>query len=270
MIIDTHAHLDYSDFDVDREEVLQRAFEAGVKEIISIGTNAITSERAVRLAQQKPQVWATVGIHPTEVEEAQEGDLETIEKLAQEKRIVALGEIGLDYHHLPGKGLSEEEAALLIQKNKIKQEFYFRAQLDLAAKHQFNVVIHQRDSWEDTLRVLKEYTGKVRGVYHCFGGTYEQALEVIELGHLVSFTGIVTFKNALQVQETVQKLSLNQFMVETDCPYLAPVPHRGKRCEPAYTRLVAEKIAALRNESFEKIAESTTETARNFFRFSVR
>jgi TatD DNase family protein len=127
-------------------------------------------------------------------------------------------------------------------------------------------VIHQRSAWDDTLDILKPYTGKLRGVFHCFGNTLEQAQELLELGHLVSFTGIVTFKNASLVRDVVAALPLDQFMVETDCPYLAPVPHRGKRCEPAYTRFVAEKIAEVRNCSLQEIAKATTKTAESFFR----
>ncbi len=138
----------------------------------------------------------------------------------------------------------------------------------MTAELGLNAVIHQRDSWDDTLMILREFTGKVRGVFHCFGGTLEQAQEVISLGHLVSFTGIVTFKNARQVQATAQDIAPDQFMVETDCPYLAPTPDRGKRCEPAHTRNVAEKIAQLRDASLEEIATRTTETARQFFKFA--
>jgi TatD DNase family protein len=145
----------------------------------------------------------------------------------------------------------------------------FRAQLDLAAEFGLNVVIHQRDAWDDTLEILKPYTGKVRGVFHCFGNRPDQAAEVIAMGHLVSFTGIVTFKNAALVQETAAALPSDAFMVETDCPYLAPVPNRGKRCEPAYTRLVAEKIAELRGCPLEHVAQATTATAERFFRLNA-
>ena len=261
MLIDTHAHLDYSDFDDDRAQILLRAAERGVTEIISIGTRVDSSMRAVELAENFPNVWATVGIHPGEVDEAPDDAVERMRALAQSRRVVALGEIGLDYHHLP----EGEEA---IAKNKARQAELFRAQLALAIELGLNTVIHQRDSWDDTLAILKEFTGRVRGVFHCFGGTLEQAREVIALGHLVSFTGIVTFKNARQVQATAQDVPFDQFMVETDCPYLAPVPDRGKRCEPAHTRIVAEHIAKLRGVSVEEIGARTTATARGFFKFA--
>jgi TatD DNase family protein len=260
MLIDTHAHLDYSDYDDDRAQVISRAAEAGVTEIISIGTRIDSSTRAVELAENFPNIWATVGIHPCEVVEAPDDAMERLRALAQSSRVVAIGEIGLDYHHLP-------ENPAEVEPNKARQAALFRMQLELCVELGLNAVIHQRDSWEDVLKILREFTGRVRGVFHCFGGTLEQANEVIALGHLVSFTGIVTFKNARLVQATAQSVAFDQFMVETDCPYLAPVPDRGKRCEPAHTRNVAEQIAKLRGVSVEEIAARTTETARGFFRF---
>jgi TatD DNase family protein len=260
MLIDTHAHLDYTDFEPDRAEVIARAAEAGVTEIISIGTRIDSSTRAVELAENFPNIRATVGIHPCEADSAPDDAVERLRRLAQSRRVVAIGEIGLDYHHPP-----EDPAAL--PAHRARQVELFRQQLGLAVELGLNAVIHQRDSWDDTLAILREYTGRVRGVFHCFGGTPEQAREVIALGHLVSFTGIVTFKNARQVQETARALEPDAFMVETDCPYLAPAPDRGKRCEPAHTRRVAEQIARLRGEPLGEIAARTTETARRFFAF---
>jgi TatD DNase family protein len=261
MLIDTHAHLDYSDYDPDRAEVIARATEAGVTEIISIGTRIDSSARAVELAENFPNIWATVGIHPCEVDEAPEDAVERLRALAQSSRVAAVGEIGLDYHRLP-------ETPAEAEANKERQANFFRQQLELTAELGLNAVIHQRDSWDDTLKILSDFTGKVRGVFHCFGGTIEQAREVIALGHLVSFTGIVTFKNARQVQAAARDVAFDQFMVETDCPYLAPAPDRGKRCEPAHTRRVAEQIAQLRGVRLEEIATRTTETARKFFKFT--
>jgi len=260
MLIDTHAHLDYPDYDPDRSEVIARATDAGVTEIISIGTRIDSSTRAVELAENFPNIWATVGIHPGEADNAPDDAVELLRALAQSKRVVAIGEIGLDYHHLPEN--PAEIAAL-----KERQARLFCEQLDLTAELGLNAVIHQRDSWDDTLAILRGYTGRVRGVFHCFGGTLEQAREVLALGHLVSFTGIVTFKNARQVQATAQDIDAAGFMVETDCPYLAPTPDRGKRCEPAHTRRVAEQIAQLRGVSVDEIGAHTTQTAREFFRF---
>jgi TatD DNase family protein len=261
MLIDTHAHLDYSDFDEDRAQVISRAADAGVTEIISIGTRLDSSARAVELAENFPNIWATAGIHPIDVHEAPDDAIERLRALAKSPRVVALGEIGLDYHHLP-------ESPDKIAETKRRQADLFRAQLALAVELGLNAVIHQRDSWDDTLTILREFTGRARGVFHCFGGTLEQAREVIALGHIVSFTGIVTFKNARQAHATAQEVAFDQFMVETDCPYLAPVPDRGKRCEPAHTRTVADMIAKLRGVSVEEIAARTTATAREFFRFA--
>jgi TatD DNase family protein len=230
-------------------------------EIISIGTRIDSSAHAVELAENFPNIWATVGIHPGEVEGAPDDAVERLRLLAQSSRVVAVGEIGLDYHRLP-ENPAEAEA------NKQRQADLFRRQLELTAELGLNAVIHQRDSWDDTLKILSDFTGKVRGVFHCFGGTLEQARDVIALGHLVSFTGIVTFKNARQVQATAQGVAFDRFMVETDCPYLAPAPDRGKRCEPAHTRRIAEQIAQLRGVTLEEIAARTTETAREFFKFA--
>lgn len=283
-LIDTHAHLDYTDFDADRAQILSRAAEAGVTEIISIGTTLESSARAVELAENFPNVWATVGIHPSEAATAPDNFIDTLRQLAASPRVVALGEIGLDYHHLPGEKIAAKPgdvfaatvaedpttltARIADDDYKNRQAIVFREQLDLAVELNLNVVIHQRDSWQDTLAILDDYTGKLHGVFHCFGGTPDQARQLLSMGHLVSFTGIVTFKNARDAQATAQSLPLDQFMVETDCPYLAPVPHRGKRCEPAHTRLVAEKIASLRGIPLEDVAHATTATARRFFNFS--
>jgi TatD DNase family protein len=284
-LIETHAHLDYPDFAKDLEEVLHRASDAGVTRIITIGTSIESSRRAVDLAEKYANVFAVIGVHPTYAAEAEEDVMTPLRELAKSPRVVALGETGLDYHHLPTKeaamqkkvqvfaralqGETEEEIEASIHDGAYKahQASLFQQQLDLAAELGLNVVIHQRDAWEDTLEILEPYTDKVRGVFHCFGGTLEHANEVLDRDHLVSFTGIVTFKNGAMVREVAARVPLWKFMVETDCPYLAPVPFRGKRCEPAHTRLVAESIATAREISLQELAEATTETAEKFFRF---
>jgi len=286
MLIETHAHLDYPDFANDFEDVLRRANEAGVTRIITIGTSIESSQRAVDLAEKYSNIYAVIGVHPTYAEQAEENVMTPLREFAKSRRVVAIGETGLDYHHLPSveaakgkkvqvfaralQGETEEEieANILDGAYKSKQASLFEQQLDLAVELGLNVVIHQRDAWADTLEIMKPYTGKLRGVFHCFGGTFEQANEVVDLDHLVSFTGIVTFKNGANVREVAAKVPFWKFMVETDCPYLAPVPFRGKRCEPAHTRIVAETIAAARSVPLQEIAEATTETAENFFRFS--
>jgi TatD DNase family protein len=286
MLIETHAHLDYPDFANDFDDVLRRATEAGVTRILTIGTSVESSRRAVDLAEKYPNIFAVIGVHPTYVDETAEDVITPLRELAKNPRVVALGETGLDYHQLPSAKVAKEKQVQVFSRAlqsetdeeleaqihdgayKSKQSSLFEQQLDLAVELGLNVVIHQRDAWDDTLEIMRPYSGKVRGVFHCFGGTREQANEVLDLDHLVSFTGIVTFKNGANVREVAAQIPLWKFMVETDCPYLAPVPFRGKRCEPAHTRLVAESIAAARGVSLEEIAEATTETAEKFFRFS--
>ena len=285
MLIETHAHLDYPDFVPDFHDVLQRATDAGVTRIITIGTSLESSRRAIALAEKFPNVYAVIGVHPTTADEAGEDVITPLRELAKSPRVVAIGETGLDYHHLPSVDLATERKAQVFAKAlrssteeeieadlhdgayKSKQASLFEQQLDLAAELGLNVVIHQRDAWDDTLEIIRPYSDKLRGVFHCFIGTRAQADEVLALGHLVSFTGIVTFKNGATVRELAAQLSLGDFMVETDCPYLAPVPFRGKRCEPAHTRLVADSIATGRGISTEELARATTQTAENFFRF---
>jgi len=266
MLTDTHAHLDYPEFQPDFAEVLRRAEEAGVTRLISIGTSLASSRRALAIAESDPRVYAVAGVHPTSVGDAPEDVTEGLHALARHPRVVAIGEAGLDYHRLPSQ--TGEPAAMSDDAYKKAQERLFRQQLEVAAKLGLNLVVHQRDAWEDTLRILKDYTGRVRGVFHCFGGSLEQAQSVIRLGHMISFTGIVTFKNAPLVHDCASRIGADEFMVETDCPYLAPVPHRGKRCEPAYTRLVAERIATLREATLEQVAAYTTDNANLFFRFN--
>jgi len=280
MLTDTHAHLDYPDFANDIEGVLQRAKEAGVHRIITIGTGIESSRRAVALAEKYAEVFAVVGLHPTNVQEESSGWLDVLRGLASHPKVAAIGETGLDYRHLPSENLSsspalsalqaelteDTEAAIVDGSYMAAQAEAFSAQLDLACELGLNVVIHQRDAWDDTLKILKPYTGRLRGVFHCFGNTPDQAREILAMGHLVSFTGIITFKNAALVREVAAFVPEDAFMVETDCPYLAPVPFRGQRCEPAHTRLVAEKIAEVRGASLESICSATEKTAAGFFK----
>jgi len=286
MLIETHAHLDYPDFANDLDDVLRRATEAGVTRIITIGTSLESSRRAIDVAEKHSNIYAVIGVHPTYAEEAEVDVITRLRELANSRRVVGIGETGMDYHHLPSveaakeknvqvfarafQGETEEEIEANIQDGayKSRQASLFQQQLDLAAELGLNVVIHQRDAWDDTLEILKPYTEKLRGVFHCFGGSLEQANQVIDLDHLVSFTGIVTFKNGVGVRDVAAQIPLWKFIVETDCPYLAPVPFRGKRSEPAHTRIVAETIAAARGILLEEVAEATTETAERFFRFN--
>jgi len=283
VLIDTHAHLDYPDFAGDFDAILARATEAGVTRIITIGTGIASSRRAVELAEKYAQVFAVVGVHPTNVQDEPDDFLSALRELAQHPKVAAIGETGLDYHRLPSEAKAQSSPAMLALQAEVVEDIEaavmdgayrnaqgdaFRMQLDLAAELGLNIVIHQRDAWDDTLAILKDYTGRLRGVYHCFGNQPDQAAEILALNHLVSFTGLVTFKNAALARQTATKIPAGTFMVETDCPYLAPEPFRGKRCEPAHTRLVAEKVAALRGITLEALAAETTATAESFFRLS--
>ncbi len=285
MLTDTHAHLDFPEFAGQLDAVIARAAEAGVHRIITIGIDRESCRKSVAIAEKHDNVYAVVGLHPCNVlDEGAMDFLEELPALAKHPKVVAIGETGMDYHHLPSRGLAgrkEESVFTALQSGtaeslqagiadgamKSTQAEAFKAQLDLAVELGLNVVIHQRDAWPDTLDLLRPYTGKLRGVFHCFGGSPESAAEIAAMGHLVSFTGIVTFKNATLVQETAKSVSSDGYMVETDCPYLAPVPFRGKTCEPAHANLTAEKIAELRGESAAQVAAETERTAHSFFKF---
>jgi TatD DNase family protein len=287
MLVDTHAHLDYPDFASDLDEVLRRAVEAGVTRVITIGTTIESSRRAIALADKYPNIYAVVGVHPSADDPAIGDDVITpLRELAKHPRVVAIGETGLDYHYLPSvlaakdkkvqvfanalQAETEEQIDASIQDGayKARQAGWFEQQLDLAAELGLNVVIHQRDAWRDTLQILQPYAGKLRGVFHCFAGTQEEADEVLASGHLISFTGIVTFKSGRAVRQIAAEIPLVKFMIETDCPYLAPEPYRGKRCEPAHARIVAEWIAGARGIPLQELAEATTRMAEEFFRFA--
>ena len=257
MLTDTHAHLDHPEFQADFPGVLARADTADVKRLICIGTGIESSLAAIRLSEKWPQVWAVTGVHPNHVPNERPDFLPTLRELAANRRVVAIGETGLDFFRLA----KDDDAG------RAAQAAAFRTQLNLAAELGLPVVIHERDAWDDTLAILREYTGRVRAVFHCFGKSPDHAREVLALGHLVSFTGIVTFKNAPDAQASAASIPLDSFMVETDCPYLAPVPHRGKKCEPAFVRHTAGHIAALRGIPVSELAAATEATADRFFRF---
>ena len=285
MLTDTHAHLDFPEFEGQLDAVIARAGEAGVHRIITIGIDRASCRKSLAIAEKYDNVYAVVGLHPCNVlDEGAMDFLAELPALARHPKVVAIGETGMDYHHLPSRELAKRDkgvfgalqagtaeatqAEIADGAMKSAQVEAFRAQLDLAVELGRNVVIHQRDAWEDTLDLLRPYTGKVRGVFHCFGGSPEAAAEIASMGHLVSFTGIVTFKNAALVQETARSVASDRYMVETDCPYLAPVPFRGKTCEPAHVKFTAEKIAGLRGEPLDKVSADTEQTADRFFKFA--
>ena len=275
---DTHAHLDYPDYAKDLPEVIERARAAGITRIISIGTDPDSSRRAIALAERFPGVFAAVGWHPSNAHEAPDDIRTALRELVKHPKVVAIGETGLDYHHLPSEkpdswssrfSVSEDKLKLELQqadaRYKQKQAEIFRQQLEMAAEAGLNCVIHQRNSFDDTLAQLRPFAGKVRGVFHCFGENADRMRQVLGIGSLVSFTGIATFKNGQNVRDTIAATPPDRFMLETDCPYLAPVPYRGKRCEPAYVKEISEIAAQVRGCSLEELSAATCRTAAEFF-----
>ncbi len=260
---DTHAHLDYPDYAADLPQVIERAKAAGITRIISIGTDLESSRRAIKLSEDYPGVFAAIGWHPTNVLEAP-GDLRpALREIAGHPRVVAIGETGLDYYRLPSAnpgGTAAEDAAY-----KQKQADIFRQQLEIASEFGLNCIIHQRAALEDTLAQMSSWAGRVRGVFHCFVDDAAAMRRIVDLGSLVSFTGIITFKNGQTVRDTLAATPLDRFMLETDCPYLAPVPYRGKRCEPAYVKEISEVAAGVKGCSLEELSLATCSTAQDFF-----
>jgi TatD DNase family protein len=264
VFFDTHAHLDYPDFAPDFAQMLERAQAAGITRMISIGTDFESSTRAIKLAEQFDCIYAVVGWHPSNASEAPEEIRPAMRELAQHPKVVAIGETGLDYYRLPssrGQGTAADD-----ERYRQKQALIFQQQLEVAAETGLNCVIHQRgDCFEDTLRLMQPFEGRVRGVFHCFADDAAAMQRVLALGSLVSFTGIVTFKNGQNVRATVAATPLGQFMLETDCPYLAPIPYRGKRCEPAYVKEIAATVAQVKGCALEELSAATCGAARQFF-----
>jgi len=253
MLFDTHAHLNDVQFDQDREEVIRRAREEfDVRYILNIGYNKETILTTLDLIEQYDFIYAAVGWHPHDAETCTEKELEWIRSLTKHPKVVAIGEIGLDYyrHYAP----------------KAKQQAIFRKQIQLAREVKLPIVIHNREADADILQILKEErAAEVGGIMHCFTGNIERMKQVVAQNFLIGLGGIVTFKNAASVQEVAKQVPLDALVIETDCPYLAPHPYRGKRNESGYVRLVAEKIAELRGISVEALAASTTENALRLF-----
>jgi len=260
---DTHAHLDYKDFAGDFPDMLERAQAAGINRLISIGTDLESSRRAIALAEAHDCIYAVVGWHPNDAEEAPEDIRPALRQLAGHPKVVALGETGLDYYRLPSTkgGTSAEDEPI-----KRRQAAIFQQHLEVAAETGLNCVIHQRGAcFEDTLAILQPFAAKVRGQFHCFAGTVAQMEQVLAMNSLVSFTGIATFKNGQNVREVIAATPMGKFMLETDCPFLAPAPYRGKRCEPAYVREIAGTVAEVKSCSLAELSEATCGTAHEFF-----
>ena len=254
MIVDTHCHIDTDAFDEDRSEVLIRAKDAQVSRMIVIGAaeSLADCERALTLARAHDHIWASVGIHPHHAKGCDESILSAIERYADDPKVVAIGETGLDYYY----DTSPREA----------QARVFRRFVQMARRLELPLVLHIRDAHEEAKTILREEgQGAVRGVVHCFTGTKEDARDYLDLGLHLGITGIVTFKRAGDLPEVVAEAPLERMLVETDSPYLAPHPHRGKRNEPAFVAKVVEAIAAIRNIPAESVASITTTNAKHLF-----
>ncbi len=261
---DTHAHLDDPASAPEIAAVLGRAREAGIARVVAIATNLDSSRRTIALAEQFPDVMATVGWHPGEALEAPDDIRDELRRLAAHPRVAAIGEAGLDFYRMPGQqpgGTAEDD-----RRYRNKQEAMFQQQLEVASETGLNMVIHQRDSLEAVLEQFQPFAGRIRAVFHCFVGDVPTMERILAMGSLVSFTGIATFKNAQSVRDTIAATPMGSFMLETDSPYLAPVPHRGRRCEPAYVRETAAVIAQVKGCSLQELSEATCATARAFFR----
>ena len=258
-MIDSHTHIDFKEFNDDREEVIKRFFDNGGEKIINVGCDLKSSVRSCELAKNNENIFASAGIHPHDADTVDKNSLEKLEELVRHYKVIAVGEIGLDYF----RNLSSQE----------KQIEAFRLQLELAENHKMPLIIHCRDAYNDLLDILKNYqTSNWQGVIHCFAASWQIAEKFLELGFHIGFTGIITYYkdksklgNEPEIYSVIRNTPLDKILIETDCPYLAPVPERGKRNEPLFVKHVAEKIAHIKNTSFEEIEKMTSENAIKLF-----
>jgi TatD DNase family protein len=251
MLIDSHAHLEMKEFDSDREDVIRRAESEGIDFIVTVGTNLNLSLKAVTLAEKHENIYATIGIHPHDVAKTDNKTLDALKELVHtRKKIVAYGEIGLDYF----RNISSQE----------KQLESFGLQLELAKELDLPVVIHDREAHQQSLETVRS-SGVRRGVFHCFSGDYEMAQKCMDLGFYISIPGVVTFDKSKTLQDVAARIPLSSMLLETDAPYLTPVPHRGKRNEPSFLVHTAKKVAEIRKISREEVARETSVNAMNLF-----
>ena len=253
MYFDSHAHLDDTRFQADFDEVLARMRENGVTGMMNIGCDLPSSERSVALAERYNWIWAAVGSHPDDADHVDGALIEAYRTLCKNPRVRAIGEIGLDYHY--------EDVPRDIQKKA------FRMQLQLARETGMPVVVHEREAHGDALEILDDFTD-VHGVFHCYSGSLEMAKELVRRGWHIGFTGVITFKNARKAVEVAEWLPLSRTLIETDCPYMAPEPFRGRRCEPGMVPQMAKKIAEIKGVDTERVAEATRRNAYELFRLA--
>ena len=252
MLFDTHAHLDDEAFDKDREELLAGLAQKGVGLLMNPGCSLQSSRNAAAMAEKTPWLYAAVGSHPDAADEVCDSVLEEYRKLCKlNPKIKAIGEIGLDYHY-------EDIPRELQQKA-------FRSQMALAQELDLPVIVHERDAHEDGMTIIKEFP-TVKGVFHCYSGSAEMAKQLVELGWYIGFTGVLTFKNARKAVETAASIPLERIVLETDCPYMAPEPFRGRRNDPGYLHRMAEKLAEIRGISVEEAVRATTENGKRLYR----
>ena len=251
MLFDTHAHYDDEAFDEDRKALLDSMTEKGVGLIVNPGCTVETSRQAVAMAEQYDYIYAAVGIHPENCGDFTDDDIGILRTLAQHDKAVAIGEIGLDYYW-------EENPP------REWQQMVLRKQMALAAELKLPVIIHDREAHADTLAIVKEFP-QVRGVFHCYSGSVEDARTLLKMGWMLSFNGAITFKNARKAPEVIAEVPMERIMIETDSPYLTPVPHRGKRNDSGYVRLVAEKIAEIKSITAEEVEQITFDNGKRFF-----
>jgi TatD DNase family protein len=256
MLIDTHTHLDDARYNDDRDAVITRAREVGIDAFLTIGCDLATSQSAIALAKQYPFVYASIGVHPHEVRHIQDDWYDEFRRLAKNAKVVAYGEIGLDYHYNHSSPKEQRER--------------FREQIQIARELRLPVIIHTREAQEDTIGILKEErASEVGGVFHCFSGDGWLAKEALDMGFYLSFSGILTFQNAVTLREIAKNTPLDRVLIETDCPYLTPVPYRGKRNEPAYVSQVAKQLAVLHPElSLDDVQRTTTVNAKRLFKIA--
>ena len=252
MLFDTHMHLNARQYEEDQEEVIQRATEAGVPTMVVVGFDDETIPLAIELAEKYDHIYAAVGWHPVDAIDCKPEHLDWLESLTKHPKVVALGEMGLDYHW--------------DKSPKEVQQEVFRKQIRLAKKLQMPIIIHNREATADVIRILQEEdVAEIGGIMHCYSGTLEEVQPCLDMNFYISLAGPVTFKNAKEVKEVAKIIPLDRLLIETDAPYLAPHPYRGKRNEPSYVKLVAEEIARLREMDFATICEITTRNAFDIF-----
>lgn len=252
MLFDTHVHLNARQFAEDRDETIQRAFEAGVKYMTVVGFDHETIPLAIEIAETYPTIYAAVGWHPVDAIDMTDKELDWIEELSRHPKVVAIGEMGLDYHW--------DKSPKDIQKD------VFRKQIRLAKKLKMPIIIHNREATEDIIQILQEEEAReVGGIMHCYSDSIEYVQACLDMNFYISLGGPVTFKNAPLPKEVAKQVSLDRLLIETDAPYLAPHPNRGKRNEPAYVKLVAEKIAEIKGISFDEVSQITTKNAKDVF-----